>query len=339
MSCCSSSKSIAYSDLSTALNVILQAESAAVSQNNISFTRETDLLKYTTESNAKVSRIIEILAKAFSGFDYGERQSPSEAALAWCCEFSSESNPCPLLKEKDLDNIRNKYGDLTRLSSATLLNEHRERLFYSLLGFTVCQYGVFPKGGVVISASKNNEIVGALILRYYPNGIRRGVCTSIKEEMYWPMTLGMNCGSKLGLKKYYTDSKFCAFADGKCQSAIMSRGDIFDKCCKQWKKDAGLCESKPVLYVSAVGVDPSCQKSGIGGALLRIAIKLADEMKCTAWLECADGFRVGVYEKYGFKVAARGELKDAGVKNSQIKVQDDNNGPTSVKLAGMIRTV
>lgn len=55
-------------------------------------------------------------------------------------------------------------------------------------------------------------------------------------------------------------------------------------------------------YLLAVGVAPAVQGQGIGGALLRSALRIADTRGVACYLETASPRNVGLYEHLGFRV-------------------------------------
>lgn len=58
----------------------------------------------------------------------------------------------------------------------------------------------------------------------------------------------------------------------------------------------------PHYYLSALGVEPRRQGEGIGTALLRPVLELADRAQVPAYLETAVGRNVLLYERLGFEV-------------------------------------
>lgn len=63
----------------------------------------------------------------------------------------------------------------------------------------------------------------------------------------------------------------------------------------------------PHWYLYAIGVDPSHQGRGVGGALLGPVLARADAGGLPCYLETQVGRNVGFYEGYGFEVASEGE--------------------------------
>ena len=56
------------------------------------------------------------------------------------------------------------------------------------------------------------------------------------------------------------------------------------------------------LYVEALGVDPGCQRSGFGRALLLRGLELGQGAGVRAYLETSREENVGYYERFGFQV-------------------------------------
>jgi ribosomal protein S18 acetylase RimI-like enzyme len=66
----------------------------------------------------------------------------------------------------------------------------------------------------------------------------------------------------------------------------------------------------PHVYVVVLGVDPSLKGRGLGGALLRHALKLASDASVPAYLETSKPENVGFYRRHGFEVT--GEISSHG---------------------------
>jgi GNAT superfamily N-acetyltransferase len=58
----------------------------------------------------------------------------------------------------------------------------------------------------------------------------------------------------------------------------------------------------PHWYLFAIGVDPSMQGHGLGGALLRGVLDRCDGSKSPAYLEASTEKNARIYERYGFVV-------------------------------------
>ena len=59
---------------------------------------------------------------------------------------------------------------------------------------------------------------------------------------------------------------------------------------------------RPHYYLYFVGIDPAEQHHGVGGALMRHLLALADTEKAPVWLETANDSLVGYYARFGFEV-------------------------------------
>ncbi|ATQ43391.1 GNAT family N-acetyltransferase [Caulobacter mirabilis] len=59
---------------------------------------------------------------------------------------------------------------------------------------------------------------------------------------------------------------------------------------------------EPHWYLSMVGVDPSRQGQGLGGALLKAGLRRADAEGLPAYLESSSPRNVPLYERHGFEV-------------------------------------
>jgi len=62
---------------------------------------------------------------------------------------------------------------------------------------------------------------------------------------------------------------------------------------------------EPHWYLPMIGVDPSAQGRGVGGALMRHAIARADEDGVFSYLESSNPRNISLYERHGFEVMAR----------------------------------
>jgi GNAT superfamily N-acetyltransferase len=65
-----------------------------------------------------------------------------------------------------------------------------------------------------------------------------------------------------------------------------------------------------VMYLDAIGVDPSQQGRGVGTALMRVGIEQARELGVDAFLETAVEANVTYYERFGFEVVEDGAVAD-----------------------------
>lgn len=70
----------------------------------------------------------------------------------------------------------------------------------------------------------------------------------------------------------------------------------------------------PAWYLWALGVEPSSQGRGIGGALLARGLARADRDGLPCYLETMNERDLGFYERYGFRVAHAGRLPRCGVR-------------------------
>jgi ribosomal protein S18 acetylase RimI-like enzyme len=65
---------------------------------------------------------------------------------------------------------------------------------------------------------------------------------------------------------------------------------------------------EPHHYLYFVGVDPSRQKQGLGGRLLRAHLSRADAEHKPCWLETATEVNVGLYLHLGFQIVHEGAV-------------------------------
>jgi GNAT superfamily N-acetyltransferase len=63
---------------------------------------------------------------------------------------------------------------------------------------------------------------------------------------------------------------------------------------------------EPHWYLPILGVDPSRQGTGVGGALLRVGFARADGGRLPCYLDTAQPRNVSFYERHGFKVLTQG---------------------------------
>lgn len=89
---------------------------------------------------------------------------------------------------------------------------------------------------------------------------------------------------RLGLSAFSRFMAFAAFTD------------------KLHKKSA----PTPHYYLFALGVSPAAQGSGVGGLLLASMLRRIDEERMPAYLETQKEKNVGLYQRFGFEVAAEG---------------------------------
>ena len=69
---------------------------------------------------------------------------------------------------------------------------------------------------------------------------------------------------------------------------------------------------RDMWYLDALGVDPSRQGEGIGGALVRHGLEMARADGAAAFLETAAERNVGYYELFGFRVVDEGSPAPGG---------------------------
>jgi ribosomal protein S18 acetylase RimI-like enzyme len=65
---------------------------------------------------------------------------------------------------------------------------------------------------------------------------------------------------------------------------------------------------EPHWYLLIVGVDPELQGRGLGSALVKEGLKLADEAGCPCYLETSDERNLAFYQRLGFVVIATAPL-------------------------------
>lgn len=76
---------------------------------------------------------------------------------------------------------------------------------------------------------------------------------------------------------------------------------------QQWEKFHHQ-EATPHWYLMLLGVEPSEQGRGIGGALLEPVLQMANSGGYPCWLETTTEQNVRFYQQRGFQVVARGDL-------------------------------
>jgi ribosomal protein S18 acetylase RimI-like enzyme len=64
---------------------------------------------------------------------------------------------------------------------------------------------------------------------------------------------------------------------------------------------AGYHPHEPHWYLPLIGVDPACQGSGLGSALMRHALARSDRDGLPAYLESSNPRNITLYERHGFK--------------------------------------
>jgi ribosomal protein S18 acetylase RimI-like enzyme len=66
------------------------------------------------------------------------------------------------------------------------------------------------------------------------------------------------------------------------------------------------------LYLVGLGVEPSLQGHGVGGALLRPVLAQADREAMTCYLDTNNDKNIPFYERYGFRVVAQDRAMQKG---------------------------
>lgn len=69
----------------------------------------------------------------------------------------------------------------------------------------------------------------------------------------------------------------------------------------------------PHWYLQCIGVDPTRQNAGLGAALVREGLALADRDRCTTYLETETDSNVAFYRHLGFSVLEKHRLDELGV--------------------------
>ena len=70
--------------------------------------------------------------------------------------------------------------------------------------------------------------------------------------------------------------------------------------------------AEPLWYLDQLGVDPSHQGEGVGGALVRFGLERAAAAGLPAFLETAKERNLGFYASLGFRVVDEGTVPDGG---------------------------
>ena len=70
--------------------------------------------------------------------------------------------------------------------------------------------------------------------------------------------------------------------------------------------------AEPLWYLDQLGVDPSHQGEGVGGALVRFGLERAAAAGLPAFLETAKERNLGFYASLGFSVVDEGTVPDGG---------------------------
>lgn len=69
---------------------------------------------------------------------------------------------------------------------------------------------------------------------------------------------------------------------------------------------------RDVWYLDAIGIEPSRQGQGVGGALIRHGLAAAEAAGVGAFLETGVAGNVPLYERFGFRVVEQGEPVPGG---------------------------
>jgi len=76
---------------------------------------------------------------------------------------------------------------------------------------------------------------------------------------------------------------------------------------------------EPLWYLPLIGVDPTHQRRGIGGALLRYSLERVDREQSIAYLESSNPENIPLYERHGFEVIGTIQVGDAPVLTPMIR--------------------
>jgi len=71
---------------------------------------------------------------------------------------------------------------------------------------------------------------------------------------------------------------------------------------------------EPHYYLSVLGVDPNTQAQGLGSALIRAGLDLADREKVGAYLETSNQRNLPLYRRHGFEVTKSFDFEAQGAK-------------------------
>ena len=74
-----------------------------------------------------------------------------------------------------------------------------------------------------------------------------------------------------------------------------------------------LQQSGSTFTITAVGVEPSAQGKGIGGALMRPILRRAGAERLPCYLETQNKRNLPFYERHGFEVVSDGEVPKRGL--------------------------
>lgn len=79
-----------------------------------------------------------------------------------------------------------------------------------------------------------------------------------------------------------------------------------------WAWLEGKVPEEPLWYLDAIAVDPPRQRTGVGSALVRHGLALAEDDGVGAFLETSQPTNVGYYERFGFRVTDEGDAPGGG---------------------------
>ena len=70
--------------------------------------------------------------------------------------------------------------------------------------------------------------------------------------------------------------------------------------------------AEPLLYLSHISVAPERQGEGLGTALLRDGLAVADRLSVPSWLETSRANNAAYYERFGFRTVVEEDAPDGG---------------------------
>ena len=79
-----------------------------------------------------------------------------------------------------------------------------------------------------------------------------------------------------------------------------------------WEWIASMLPDEPFWYLDHLAVDPDARGTGLGTALIRHGLAMADRDGAPAFLETARPGNVGYYERRGFRVIAEDDVPGGG---------------------------
>jgi ribosomal protein S18 acetylase RimI-like enzyme len=99
--------------------------------------------------------------------------------------------------------------------------------------------------------------------------------------------------------------------DGEALGALFEQAGIADRMAGVFGEAAAYEPAEPHWYLRQIGVDPACQRSGCGGALLAAALVEIDERGEPAYLEATSEAGVALYQRHGSTVAGTVQVDDS----------------------------